>query len=216
MERTNLAQRTRNKKWFQLMTAVGIAGLITFLATFSVPTNNVYAQQPTGSIPTVTGTPPGPFVTVYSDQLFINVYAGPSSYDYNPIGILASGEKAPALGKSQDDNWVEIIYLGVPGGKGWVYGPFVSLSIGILPKVVAPPTPAPLTTPTLDPTNVAAYGLNLEPTRLPTYTPPSPLKLPTFSPTTSSGSKVPFGLVILILALVGILGAVISFLRGNR
>jgi hypothetical protein len=200
----------------QYLIAGGIAGLITMLAFFSLPTGNVYAQQPTGSIATVTSTPIGAYVTVYSDQLFIDVYAGPSSYDYDRIGILASGEKAQALGYSQDRNWIEIVYMGVIGGKGWVYGPFVSISPGSLPDVAAPPTPAPRTTPTLDPTYVAAFGLQLEPTHLPTFTPPPPLELPTFAPDTSSANKVPFGLVIVILALIGILGAVISFLRGNR
>lgn len=209
-------QQKSNRRWIQYLSAGGIAGLITILALFSFPSGKVYAQQPTGSIPTVTGTPTGPTVTVYSDQLFIEVYAGPSSYDYDRIGILASGEKAPALGYSRDRNWIEIIYLGVPGGKGWVYGPFVSISPGSLPELAAPPTAAPLTTPTLDPTYVAAFGLQLEPTHLPTFTPPPPLELATFVPDTSSGTKVPFGFVILVLALVGILGAVISFLRGNR
>jgi len=196
--------------------AGGIVGLMTPLVIFSLPTGKVYAQQPTGSIATVTGTPTGPMVTVYSDQLFIDVYAGPSSYNYDRIGILAAGEKAPALGYSLDGNWIEIVYMGVSSGKGWVYGPFVSISPGSLPKLAAPATLAPRTTPTLDPTFVAAFGLQLEPTHLPTFTPPPSLKLPTFAADTSGGSKVPIGFVILVLALIGILGAVISFLRGNR
>jgi hypothetical protein len=202
--------------WLAYLTAAGMAGLIIIMTLFSLPEEKAYAQQPTGSIPTVTGTPAGPYVTVYSDQSFVDVYAGPSSYDYDRIGILAAGEKAPALGYSLDRNWIEIIYLGVPSGKGWVYGPFVSISPGSLPEISAPPTPSPQTTPTLNPTYVAAFGLQLEPTQLPTFTPPPVLKLPTFAPNSSSGAKVPFGLVILILALVGIFGAVISFLRGNR
>jgi hypothetical protein len=193
-----------------------LAGLVSLLFLFSLPADQASAQQPTGSVPTVTGTPAGPFVTVYTDQLLIDVYAGPSSYDYDAIGILASGERAPALGYSLDGSWIQIVYVGVPGGKGWVYGPLVSISAGSLPKIPAPPTPVPLTTPTLDPTNVAAYGLNLEPTRLPTFTPPAPLKLPTFAPNVSSGTKVPYGFLILVLALVGILGALISFLLGNH
>jgi hypothetical protein len=210
-----LRQNT-NKYWKQYLMVVGIAGLFFVLTLFSLPSEKASAQQPTGSIPTVTGTPAGPTITVYSDQLFIDVYAGPSSYDYERIGVLAAGEKAPALGYSLDRNWIEIIYLGVPGGKGWVYGPFVSISPGSLPEIPAPPTPTPFTTPTLNPTYVAAFGLQAEPTHLPTFTPPPPLKLPTFAPNAGSGANVPFGLVILILALVGIFGAVISFLRGNR
>jgi hypothetical protein len=204
------------KPGMKLLIAGGIAGLMALLVVISLPVRNVLAQQPTGSIPTVTGTPTGPMVTVYSDQLFIDVYSGPSSYNYDRIGILASGEKAVALGYSQDGTWIEIIYMGVPGGKGWVYGPMVSISPGSLPKLAAPATPEPRTTPTLDPTSVAAFGLQLAPTHLPTFTPPSALKLPTFPPDTSTGSKVPLGLVIVILAFIGILGAVISFLRGNR
>jgi hypothetical protein len=210
------SQRKIKKLLVKYLVAGVIIILLTTLSLFSLPNGSAYAQQPTGSIPTVTGTPTGPYVTVYSDQLFIDVYAGPNSYDYDRIGILAAGEKAPALGTSMDRNWIQIIYMGVPGGKGWVYGPFVAISPGSLPEIAAPPTAAPRTTPTLNPTYVAAFGLQLAPTHLPTFTPPPPLEIPTFAPDTSSAVKVPFGLVILILLLVGIFGAVISFLRGNR
>jgi hypothetical protein len=202
--------------WKRVFLVAAIAGLILILVLFSLPVGSVLAQQPTGSIATVTGTPTGPFVTVYSDQLFIDVYSGPSSYNYNSIGIMAAGTSAPAIGYSQDGIWIEIVYLGVPGGVGWVYGPFVSISPGSLPKLPAPPTLAPRTTPTLNPTFVAAYGVQQQPTTLPTFTAPAPLKLPTFTPNSSRGTIVPYGLVILVLALIGILGAVISFLRGNR
>jgi len=204
------------KGWIKLLIAGGMAGLMSILVLSSLPIGNVYAQQPTGNVPTVTGTPTGPYVTVYCDQTFIDVYAGPSSYDYEKIGIMAAGTSAPALGYSQDNNWIEIVYLGVPNAVGWVYAPFVSITPGSLPKLSAPPTAAPLTTPTLNPTFVAAYGLQVVPTRLPTYTPPIPLKLPTFAPNAGGASKIPYGLVIVVLAMIGILGAVISFLRGNR
>jgi hypothetical protein len=204
------------KGWVKLLIAGGMATLMSILILSSTPPENAYAQQPTGNVPTVTGTPSGPYVTVYSDQTFIDVYTGPSNYDYEKIGIMAAGTSAPALGFSQDSNWIEIVYIGVPSGVGWIYAPFVRITVGILPKLSAPPTAAPQTTPTLNPTFVAAYGLQVVPTRLPTYTPPVPLKLPTFAPNTGGASKVPYGLVILVLALIGILGAVISFLRGNR
>lgn len=194
----------------------GMAFLMAAIVLFNQPINRAYAQQPTGSIPTVTGTPIGPYVTVYSDQNLIGVFAGPSSYNYDQIGILAAGERAPALGYSQDGNWIEIVYLGVPGGKGWVYGPLVAISSSSLPKVEAPPTAAPKTTPTLNPTFVAAFGVQLEPTHLPTFTAPAPLELPSYATSTSSAAKVPLGLIIAVLALIGILGAIISFLRGSR
>ena len=41
-----------------------------------------HAQQPTGSIPTVTGTPSGPMVSVDPSLGQIRVYAGPSSFNY--------------------------------------------------------------------------------------------------------------------------------------
>jgi hypothetical protein len=201
---------------FKSFLLIAIIGLILGIVLFSFPTWTVYAQQPTGSIPTVTGSPPGPFVTVYSDQNIVGVYAGPSSYIYDQIGILLSGEEAPALAYSIDGNWIQIVYLGVRDGKGWVYAPYVSISPGSLPKLPNPPTSTPRTTPTLDPTYVAAFGVELMPTQLPTFTPPPPLKLPTFVPTTDALSKAPFGFLIFGLVLVGLLGAIISFLRGNR
>ena len=189
---------------------------MAMLVLSSFPSVRVSAQQPTGSIPTVTSTPTGPQITVYSDQTFIDVYAGPSMYDYEKIGVMAAGTSAPALGHTQDDNWIEIVYVGVKSGEGWVYAPFVRISPGSLPILNPPPTAAPQTTPTLNPTFVAAYGLQVVPTRLPTYTPPVPLKVPTFAPNARVPSKVPYGLIIAILALLGIFGAVVSFLRGNR
>ena len=118
------------KGWIKLLIAGGMAGLMSILVLSSLPIGNVYAQQPTGNVPTVTGTPTGPHITAYSDQTFIDVYAGPSSYDYEKIGIMAAGTSAPALGYSQDNNWIEIVYLGVPNAVGWVYAPFVSITPG--------------------------------------------------------------------------------------
>ena len=219
LERGKIPERgiaRKDKSVIRVFLVGGIAVLMITLSLFRVPVKNVHAQQPTGSVATVTGTPTGPHVTVYTDQTFIDVYSGPSSYNYDRIGVLASGEQAPALAYNQEGTWIQIVYMGVPGGKGWVYGPYVSISPGSLPKIPDPATPAPLTTPTLDPTNVAAYGVQLAPTRLPTFTAPAPLKIPTFAPVKSKLSNVPFGLVIMLLALVGVLVAVISFLRGNR
>ena len=201
---------------FRLALVIYLFASGVLLAAMSLPLHDVLAQQPTGSIPTVTGTPSGPLVTVYSDRNSIGVYAGPSSYLYPQIGIVLAGETMPAIGRSFDEQWIQIIYLGVPSGKGWVYAPFVSITSGsILPYVANPPTATPRTTPTLDPTIVAALGLNLNPTRLPTFTEPPPLQYPTFDPLPGTASRIPIGFMILGLALVGILGSVISFLRGR-
>jgi hypothetical protein len=180
------------------------------------PARRALAQQPTGSVPTVTGTPLGSEVIVYADHDIIGVFAGPSSYLYSQIGILLAGERAPALGYSRDQQWIQIVYRGVTGGRGWVYAPFVAIVRGPLLQVVPdPPTATPLTTPTLDPTILAAAGVDINPTRLPTFTAPPPLQVATFDPTLGSAQGIPLGFVILGLALVGVLGATISFLRGR-
>ncbi len=204
------------KFWLRLFGLAEITGLAVILSLFSLPADRVKAQQPTGSIPTVTGTPAGPFVTVYSDQNEIGVYGGPSFDSYPQIGILVSGQTAPALGYSTDDKWIQIVYMGVQGGKGWIYAPYVSISTGTLPRVDSPPTATPATTPTLDPTYVAAFGSTLEPTQLATFTSPGSINIPTFAAATTSASKVPYGLIIFSLILIGILGAIVSFLRGSR
>jgi hypothetical protein len=176
----------------------------------------VQAQQPTGSIPTVTGTPMGPYITVNLDLDFINVRSGPSEYFYPKIGILMRGQIAPALGRSPGGNWIQVYYLGVPGNVGWIYAPNVSLtSSGFLPLVEAPPTPTPPATSTINPTLESAYIQPQTPTRLPTFTPPAPVENPVFADISSNPSRVPLGLIVLSLAFVGMLIAVISFLRGR-
>jgi len=173
------------------------------------------AQQPTGNIPTVTGTPSGPFITVNNPD-GANVRAGPSSFDYPAIGFLVDGEIAHALGRSPAHEWIEISYLPAPGGVGWVYAPLVMLSPGDLPILEPPPTTTPQTTPTINPTLAAAFQVQMTATRLPTFTPPPPLATLSFVTPPGAGSRIPVGFVILGLALIGILGAVISFLRGGR
>ena len=207
----------RKGVWFRWLVWLGLIGLLSLLSYFSLPVGRANAQQPTGSIPTVTGTPPGPLVKVYSDQEIIGVYGGPSLDSYPQIGVLIAGESVPALGYSTDRKWIQIIYVGVREGKGWIYAPYVSLSPGFtLPEIESPPTATPATTPTLDPTYVAAYGLTLEPTQLPTFTAPGALQIPTFAAVTTAGSTVPYGLIILGLIFIGVLGAIVSFLRGSR
>jgi hypothetical protein len=179
----------------------------------------VLAQQPTGSVPTVTGTPSGPTVQVDPSLDYIYVHAGPGSFDYPRIGVLLASEVAPALGRARDRlEWIQIYYPGVPGSKGWVYGLYVRLSPGaFLPILDIPPTPTPISTPTIDPTLEAAFIGEQTPTRLPTFTPPPPLELPSFNdPTaTETPTGVPAGLLILSLGLFGFFGALISYLRGR-
>lgn len=169
------------------------------------------AQQPTGSIPTVTSTPLGPMVTVYENLEIINVYGGPDMYIYPPVGVMLRGQSLPALGRSADTDWIMIAYPGAPDGVAWVYGSWVSLSPGQLPLVTPPPTPTPRATAALNPTLIASYLGNITPTRLPTFTPAPPVEAPRFSEMPISPS-FPTGLLIILFALIGALG-MISMMR---
>lgn len=194
----------------------------TFLLQLVVPgTLPALAQQPTGSIATVTGTPEGPYVRVDPSIITqIRVWAGPSSLgEYPAVGILLANETAPALARARGKpEWIQIYYPGVDGSVGWVYALYVSLSPGANLKIIeVPATPTPLSTPTIDPTLVAAFIGQPTSTRLPTFTPPAQLDVPQFPDPSSNAptAGVPTGLLILSLALFGFLGVVISYLRGR-
>lgn len=188
-----------------------------YLAVFYTPANkSVDAQQPTGSVPTVTGTPTGMIVRVNFDIDTVNVYSGPSSFLYPSVGVLLKGQEVPALGISADKNWIQVYYPGVTDSIAWVYGPYVTIiKTGRLPEVAAPNTPTPISTPTIDPTLAAAFIDPVTPTRLPTFTPPPELIVPTFLPNLDSANRVPVGLFIIILGFIGAFGTLISFLRGR-
>ena len=191
------------------------------MGLFGYDPADVFAQQPTGSVPTVTGTATGPFITVDSSIPQIRVWAGPSSLgDYPAIGILLGNETAPALARAQGkSDWIQIYYPGVRGSRGWVYALYVRISPGaVLDVIEVPATPTPLSTPTINPTLVAAFIGQETATRLPTFTPPAgPIDLPQFTDNSpnSETTGVPTGLLILSLALFGFFGVVLSYLRGR-
>lgn len=196
-----------------------VAVIMVVLLGLLIPVEySALAQQPTGSIPTVTGTPEGPFIQVDSSLQQIRVFAGPSSFNYPAIGVLLANETAPALARAEGlDDWIQIYYPGVPGSVGWIYALYVRISPGaILPRIAVPATPTPFSTPTINPTLEAAFVGLQTPTRLPTFTPPPPLDLPSFSDETDSQSRgIPTGLIIVSLGLFGFFGAVLSYLRGR-
>lgn len=173
------------------------------------------AQQPTVSIPTVTGTPPGPTARVNQDQAQINLRSGPGT-EYTVVGVLVAGQQVPAYGRSAGGLWVQVGYTGADSGVAWVYSPLVTvLRASELPIIEPPPTPTPLVTPTVDPTLAAQFVVEQQATRLPTFTAPAPLAVPTFaaeSPLLTS-STFPMGLVILILIIVGMLGTLFALVR---
>ncbi len=198
---------------FQVL-VIGFLFVGMFVLLFNVPApQKVAAQQPTGSVPTVTGTPAGVFITVvYESQ--INVRSGPGTR-YQAIGVLFPDQTAPALGKSPAGEWIQIAYPGVPGDVGWVYANYVRLSLGTsLPIVEPPPTATTIVTP-IDPTLMARFIPQFTATRLPTFTPPAPVARPTYEDEAVLARGVPMGLVIGILGLIGGFGAIISFLRGR-
>jgi hypothetical protein len=196
----------------------GAVTIVLAALTLIVPAQSVViAQQPTGSVPTVTGTSSGPFVTVYTDIDQIDVYAGPSTYLYPAVGVLLAGQSVPALGRGIDPDWIQVVYPGVPGSKAWIYAPYVRISPGArLQSVEAPPTPTPFSTPTINPTLAAAFIAPETPTRLPTFTPPADFIIPTFVDDAGEQiNRIPAGLVIFSLGFVGAMGVLISFLRGR-
>lgn len=194
-----------------------LLGIAFTLVEVSSMQTTVYAQQPTVDVPTVTGTPPGASATVYLNLPIVYVYSGPGR-DYPEIGILVAGQKVPALAFSRGQEWVQIVYLGVPGGTGWIFSRFVSLSDEeALPVVPAPPTPTLGVSPTLDPTLAAQFLVEIPSTPLPTFTEPAALNVPTFAPESSRMvvGNVPMGFIIIGLVVVGLFGAAISLLRGR-
>jgi hypothetical protein len=189
---------------------------VLFIPAVLLEHQPVYAQHPTLSIPTVTGTPEGPMASVKASLIFIPVRSGPGQ-TYPQIGVMVENQRLPALGSTSEGDWVKIVYPGVPEGVGWVHNHLVDVTKS-LRVVDAPPTPTPRVTPTLNPTLAAQVIIDVEPTRLPTFTPAPPVIQPTFPAQETSllaGRNIPMGFVIIGLAVVGFFGTVISLLRGR-
>jgi hypothetical protein len=195
--------------------------LIVAVALMAVGLNAMWlaspaqAQLPTVAIPTVTGTPIGPYIIVNSDQDQINVRSLPDALS-TKVGVLLAGQKAPAKGRL--NQWILIEYLGIPGDRAWVYAPLVTIYGGELPIVEPPPTVTPLYTPTIDPTLAAQFIITVAPTRLPTFTPPAQLVIPTFPPEpggTAGVTTLPLGLIIVGVGALGIFLGLLSLIRGR-
>ncbi len=196
-----------------IILALGLIALNSVLTVQAVSEN----QQPTVAIPTVTGTPQGPIVTVREDgEPVINVRSGPGIF-YTKVGVMLKGQTLPAIGKSTGGDWILIEYPGVTGGEAWVYSPFVNLSPGaVLPIVEPPPTPTPLFTNTIDPTLAAQFIVTVMPTRLPTFTEPAPINIPTYEAAEWSGTDgLPMGLVIIALFSIGAFIGLFTLAQGK-
>ena len=171
----------------------------------------VLAQQPTIT-PLAEASSTGMFITVITEEPQINVRMGPSSSIYPIVGTLVRGATAPALGRSQGGDWVQIEYQGAPYNKGWVYSPLVQVSPGILIEVESPPTPVPPATSTVDPTLAAQFIIVPTNTRPPTFTPPPLLTAPVYTeiPSVQTQNFVPVATIIIALATLGVIGFMLS------
>jgi len=202
-------------RWFTWLFALLFGAGVIALNLFPLHSASVWAQFPTVSIPTVTSSPRGPYIRVLvtsTEYDPINVRSGPNS-TYELVGSLLPGQEAPALGYYGD--YIQIEYPGGPGGKGWVFANVVEVVGGPIPYLEPPPTETPAATNTIDPTLAAQFIITVQPTRLPTYTEPPPLAIPTFQSevgTTAPGG-LPVGLVIVVLAGLGIFLTLLAILR---
>jgi len=200
-----------------LLIVVCLVGSVFLFSQVSIVRADQLRQVPTGSVPTVTGTLVGAIAVVLDNQEgYVNLRAGPSTVAYEILGVLVVGQSVPALGRTKGGDWIEVAYPGAPGGVAWVYSDYVDVR-GTLPMLMPPPTPSPQITSTIDPTLAAQFLVDIPPTRLPTFTEPPPISIPTYSDVSAMGapSRVPMGLVIIGMAAIGLLGTLISFLRGR-
>jgi hypothetical protein len=187
--------------WFKLFMGV-VAGTSLGVALLLSPEQAEAIQA--------SSTPTGIFITVtYTEPM--NVRNGPGTF-YDIIGQIFPGDVFPAVGISPGREWIQISYAQGPGGLGWVYSSYVSISGGELQIVEPPPTPAPLITNTVDPTLAAAFNLQPTPSRMPTFTPPPPLAVPQFIEKAAPvRSPIRSGYFIVILGVLGAIGLVVSF-----
>jgi len=177
-------------------------------AVFGLPYGFATAQEPTPSS--------GLFITVITDEPFINVRMGPSSSIYPIVGQLATGSVVPALGRSQGGDWIQIEFEGAPNTKGWVYSPLVAVSSpGSLQIVEPPPTPPQPPTATIDPTLAAQFSIEPTKTRPPTFTPAPSLTSSNFGVTPDNGpnESVPPAVIIIAFTILGLIGFPLSLIR---
>ncbi len=175
------------------------------------------AQQPTGTIPTVTSTPRGTYVIVNAlttSETQINVRAGPNALT-EKVGVLLVGQDANAIGRYGE--WIQIEYPGTPGGKAWIFGNYVTVYGGSLPLLEPPPTSTPKVTQTIDPTLAAQFLITPVETRLPTFTEPAPLQIPTYEVEDlgAEAGGLPMGLIIVGLASLGVFLMIIAIISGR-
>jgi uncharacterized protein YraI len=187
--------------WFKTILGIFVVAGLSVGTLFSVKQAEAYQDAP---------TPSGTYVTVtYSDP--INVRGGPSTVHYPIVGRLMPGDMVPALGVSPGREWVQVAYPEAPGGAGWVYAIYVTVTGGELLVVEAPSTPTPPVTATIDATLAAAFSFEPTASRLPTFTPPPPLTIPQFTDVPAPRRVIVApGIFVVSLLLLGAVGILVS------
>ena len=206
-----------NKKLMLFVLVVTVLILGVFYDPDNASADIGVLQQPTGFLATVTGTPEGVMATVLINQPDpINVRSGPSTL-FDKIGVLLPGQRVSVQGRSVGGEWIMIDFPGVPGDFGWVLSGLVVLSPGELQIIEPPSTPTPIVTQTINPTLAAQFITTPDPTRMPTYTPGDRLVVPTYADTFTSSflGRIPAGLMIIILAGLGGLLALFTFIKSR-
>ncbi len=202
-----------HRNWFLPIIFFVSIVLVSFWIFSAPPLTVALAQQPTDT-PLPDSNSTGMFITVITDEPQINVRMGPSSSLYPIVGTLLRGATAPALGRSQGGDWIQIEYPGAPNNAGWVYSPLVQVSPGVLRIVEPPPTPVPPATATIDPTLAAQFIFLPTSTRLPTFTPPPSLTPLVYTQFVNGQSQtsVPMAAIIIALVALGIIGFTLSLI----
>lgn len=189
--------------WFKLLVGFSVSVLALF-APGQVWARGE-AQVQSGVTVTVT----------YSEP--INVRGGPSTVYYPIVGRVSPGDILPALGVSPGREWVQIAYPDAPGGVGWLYAAYVTVSGGELTVVEPPPTQTPVATATINPTFAAAFFFQPTATRIPTFTPPPPLTVPQFADDAASQpAGLSTGMIVVSLFVIALLVFVFAFILNRQ
>ena len=188
--------------WFKFL--VGVAVSVLALIAPGQAWARSEAQVQSGATVTVIYTEP------------INVRGGPSTVYYPIVGRVSPGDVLPALGVSPGREWVQIAYPDAPGGVGWLYATYVTVS-GELTVVEPPPTQTPVATATINPTFAAAFFFQPTATRMPTFTPPPPLTVPQFADDAASRpAGLSTGMIVVSLFVIALLVFVFAFVLNRQ
>lgn len=173
-----------------------IVALLVFIATgFDAAPARAETDTPTPG-PSVTptfvptATVGGPYVYVPEK---VNVRTGPATY-FDQVGVLVAGQMAPALGRTEVGEWIQVEYPGAPGSQAWIYAALVTVrdaELMDLAVVVPPPTPTLSISTTLIYDTESGGPATAAATRLPTFTPAPPIVIPTFAPEAAGPARVP-------------------------